>query len=408
MKINGLVPPAPPCTCSSRATTQKAEGERLRTEPVMATSKRSVALFVLIFVAAPAVFAVTDGLLLNSHFEQGPDKSELNGTRVLGRYSIPHWEISGFVEYIESGQQQDDMILPVPEGERAVRLGNDATIRQQLAVTRHTYYSITFGAARTCAQAEKLNVSVTPESGVLPIQTVYTSSGWDSYSWAFKAKHTTVWLSIHNPGHEENPACGPLIDGVAIKALRSPHHVKADNMLRNGDFEDGPYIFPNTPWGVLVPPITEDEHSPLPGWAIMSDTKVVKYVDAAHHAVPRGGGAVELVAGRECALVQEVRTVPGSSYRLSFSVGDAGNGCDGYLAVDAYASRAKLNVPYESQGKGGYKRVELEFVADADLTRVVFHSANYHMKPDATLCGPVVDDVSLVPVHKHAARRLRM
>jgi hypothetical protein len=367
---------------------------------------------------------------------------------VLGRYSIPHWEISGFVEYIESGQKQDDMLLQVPEGERAVRLGNDATIQQQLAVTQHTYYSITFSASRTCAQAEKLNVSVTPglESGVLPIQTVYTSSGWDSYSWAFKAKHSTVWLSIHNPGHEDDPACGPLIDRVAIKTLRSPHHVKskttdcscmplmtyineelltrkelistltlelrhgydlteADNMMRNGDFEDGPYIFADTPWGVLVPPITEDEHSPLPGWMIMSDTKVVKYVDAAHHAVPRGAGAVELVAGRECALVQEVRTVPRRSYKLTFAVGDAANGCQGYLAVDAYAGRATLTVPYESRGTGGYKRAELEFVASDTLTRVVFQSANHYMKSDATLCGPIIDDVRLVPVH--AARRLR-
>ena len=107
---------------------------------------------------------------------------------------------------------------------------------------------------------------------------------------------------------------------------------QADNMLRNGGFEDGPYIFPNTPWGVLVPPVAEDEHSPLPGWlVIMSDTKVVKYVDAAHHAVPRGSYAVELVAGRECALLQEVRTVLGRPYELSFSVGDAGDGCAGHL-----------------------------------------------------------------------------
>ncbi|RCV34328.1 hypothetical protein SEVIR_7G159800v4 [Setaria viridis] len=375
----------------------------------MARSTRSAVLFLVLGVAARAVFAVTDGILPNGHFEQGPDKSQMNGTRVMDPDAIPYWKIYGFVEYIGSGQQQDDMILPVPEGEQAVRLGNDATIRQQLDVTRHTYYSITFGAARTCAQAEKLNVSVTPESGVLPIQTVYTSSGWDSYSWAFKAKHSTVWLSIHNPGHEDDPACGPLIDAIAIKAIRRPHHVK-NNMLRNGDFEDGPYIFPNTPWGVLVPPIMEDDHSPLPGWMIMSDTKVVKYVDAAHHKVPHGSYAVELVAGRECALVQEVRTVPGRPYRLSFSVGDAANGCGGYLAVVAYASRATLNVPYESHGAGGSKRAELEFVADHNLTRVVFQSANHYMKPDATLCGPIVDDVSLVPVHAHAptARRLRM
>lgn len=165
----------------------------------------------------------------NGNFEDGPDKSQLNGTVVTGRYAIPNWEISGFVEYIESGHREQDMILAVPEGARAVRLGNDATIRQRLSVTRRAYYSITFSAARTCAQKEKLNVSVTPEFGVLPIQTVYTSSGWDSYSWAFRAKHSVVWLSIHNPGEEEDPACGPLIDSIAIKNLYPPRRTKGNS-----------------------------------------------------------------------------------------------------------------------------------------------------------------------------------
>jgi hypothetical protein len=164
------------------------------------------------------------GLLPNGNFEQGPDKSQLNGTRVVAPNAIPSWQISGFVEYIESGQKQDDMILPVSEGARAVRLGSNASIRQMLVgLTRRTYYSITFCAARTCAQAEKVRVSVTPDSGVLPIQTVYTSSGWDCYSWAFKAKHTAVWLSIEDPDSEEDEACGPVIDSVAIKTLHHPH-----------------------------------------------------------------------------------------------------------------------------------------------------------------------------------------
>lgn len=151
----------------------------------------------------------------------------MNGTRVIGQNSIPCWETSGFVEYIEPGQQQNGMVMAVPEGARAVRLGNEAIILQQLTgMTRRMYYSITFSASRTCAQAERLNVSVAPESGLLPIQTVYTSSGWDSYSYAFKARHTAVWLAIHNPGVEEDPACGPVIDSVAIKALHPPSRVK--------------------------------------------------------------------------------------------------------------------------------------------------------------------------------------
>ncbi|CAL5031256.1 unnamed protein product [Urochloa decumbens] len=321
-----------------------------------ATRSRRVVLVLLLVVgvaARAASGAVTDGLLPNGNFEQGPDASQLNGTRVTSPNAIPNWEISGFVEYIGSGQKQDDMILPVPEGAYAVRLGNDATVRQLLSVTRKAYYSVTFCAARTCAQAEKLNVSVGPENGVLPIQTVYSSSGWDSFSFAFRARHSTLWLTIHNPGAEEDPACGPLIDSVAIKKLSPPPREKG-NMLRNGDFEEGPYIFPGTAWGALVPPMDEDDVCPLPGWTVMSDTKVVKYVDAAHHAVPRGARAVELVAGREAALVQEVATTPGRWYALSFSVGDAGNGCAAEaMVVEAYAARATARVPYESRGTGG-------------------------------------------------------
>ncbi|KAF7002376.1 hypothetical protein CFC21_017875 [Triticum aestivum] len=369
--------------------------------------RRCITLLVLVGVAARAASAVTDGLLPNGNFKDGPAKSQLNGTVVMGRHSIPNWEISGFVEYIQSGHTQDDMIVAVPEGASAVRLGNDASIRQNIRVTRRAYYSITFSAARTCAQAEKLNVSVAADSGVLPVQTVYSSGGWDSYSWAFRAKHSAVWLAIHNPGVEEDPACGPVIDAIAIKTLQPPTKTKG-NMLRNGDFEDGPYIFPDCPWGVLVPPMDEDNCSPLPGWMVMSSTKVVKYVDAPRYRVPHGARAVELVAGRETALVQEVATVAGRSYRLQFYVGDAANGCKESMVVEAYVAAASLKVQYQSQGTGGYRRAMLDFVAIGNLTRVVFQSLHHHMKVDGTLCGPVVDDISLVSVRKRAARRLFM
>jgi hypothetical protein len=183
-------------------------------------------------------------------------------------------------------------------------------------------------------------------------------------------------------------------------------------MIRNGDFEVGPYTFPGVLWsGVLVPPIMEDAHSPLPGWMVMSDTKVVKYVDAAHHAVPQGSYAVELVAGRETALLQEVPTTPGQRYRLCFYVGDARNGCAELLGVDVYAAQATKTVSYESQGTGGHKRAELEFTAVDNVTRVVFQSWNHHMTYQASLCGPVIDDVSLFPAYntyQHGCRRLRM
>ncbi|XP_037478311.1 uncharacterized protein LOC119355590 [Triticum dicoccoides] len=371
-------------------------------------------LFLLVCAAARAAASGGDGPLLNGNFEQAPNRSQMNGSRVTGKYAIPHWKATGFVEYIECGAKQDHMVLVVPEGRHAVRLGTDSSIEHQLSVTRGKYYSVTFSAARTCAQSERLSVSIVPgdaSGGELPVQTVYTSSGWDSYAWAFKARQGVVSLVIHHGDDQvDDPACGPIVDAVAIRTLNPPHATH-QNMLINGGFEEGPYMTPGSPWGVLVPPMDEDATSPLPGWAIMSYSKVVKYIDAAHFRVPHGSRAVELVAGVEVALVQEVATVPGRSYRLQFSVGDAGNRCAASpMSVQVATAYGGKRVSYESRGTGGFVRDKLDFKAEGNSTRVVFYSTGYHTTSDSsgTLCGPVVDDVSLVSVsHPHARRLLR-
>ncbi|EMS63053.1 hypothetical protein TRIUR3_01734 [Triticum urartu] len=337
----------------------------------MVQGPRCVALLLLVCMAALVASDTTDGLLPNGNFEEAPDRSQMDGTRVTGRYAIPR-----------------------PPSDR-----------QQLVGPPGTHYAITFSAARTCAQAEKLNVTVGAQSGELPIQTVYTSSGWDSYSWAFEAKESGVTLTVHNPGYDEDAACGPVVDSFAIRTLLPPQSNEY-NMLKNGDFEEGPYICPSTSCGVMVPPMDEDSYSPLFPWVILSSTKSVRYVDAAHYAVPQGARAVQLVFGAESALVQEVCTVPGVSYRMEFSVGDAADGCTGSLAVEAYAAGGRVTVPYESQGTGGFTRGVLEFTATEDRTRVVFVSASYNMKSDGTVCGPVVDDASLVCAQSHARRLL--
>jgi hypothetical protein len=68
------------------------------------------------------------------------------------------------------------------------------------------------------------------------------------------------------------------------------------------------------------------------------------------------------------------------------------------MMVDAYAARRTLQVTYTSNGTGGFKKAVFKFVANGNRTRVVFLSSNYHMKFDGSLCGPVIDDVSLLSV----------
>ncbi|XP_052176560.1 protein DUF642 L-GALACTONO-1,4-LACTONE-RESPONSIVE GENE 2-like [Diospyros lotus] len=361
-------------------------------------------LVLLLCASCHDALSFTDGLLPNGNFEQGPKASQMKGTRVIGGPdAIPKWGISGVIEYIKSGQKQGDMLLVVPEGSFAVRLGNEASIKQRVKVAKGTFYSLTFIAARTCGQEEKLNVSVWPNSepkdwGILPIQTTYSSDGWDAYAWGFLAESDEIEVSIQNPGVEEDAACGPLIDSVALKALSSPRRTRV-NMLKNGNFEEGPYVFPNTTWGVLVPSNVEDDHSPLPGWMVES-LKAVKYIDSLHYAVPEGLRAVELMAGKESAIAQVVKTKPGKLYDLTFTVGDAGDSCQGSLMVEAFAGTVTLQVPFESKGRGAFKRAKLRFKAVGPRTRVRFLSTFYTMKSDnsGSLCGPVIDDVSLVGV----------
>ncbi|XP_061376443.1 BIIDXI-like protein At5g11420 isoform X1 [Gastrolobium bilobum] len=362
---------------------------------------RFMFLSVLLCATFHLSFSFKDGLVANGNFELGPKPSDLKGTVVIGgSHAIPEWEISGFVEYIKSGQKQGDMLLVVPEGAYAVRLGNEAYIKQNIKVIKGMYYSITFMVARTCAQEERINVSVAPDSGVIPIQTLYTSSGWDPIAYGFKALYNVVEMVIHNPGVEEDPACGPLIDSVALRTLYPPRPTNK-NLLKNGGFEEGPYVFPNTTWGVLIPPNIEDDHSPLPGWMVES-LKAVRYIDSEHFSVPEGTRAVELVAGKESAIAQVARTIPGKTYVLSFAVGDASNSCEGSMIVEAFAGKDTIKVPYESKGKGGFKRAALKFVAVGPRTRVMFLSTFYTMRSDdfSSLCGPVVDDVKLLSLRK--------
>ena len=69
----------------------------------------------------------------------------------------------------------------------------------------------------------------------------------------------------------------------------------AENLVKNGDFEEGPYIIPGTKWGVLIPSRVVDDHSPLPGWMVES-LKAIKYIDDDSFAVPWGRCTVELLA----------------------------------------------------------------------------------------------------------------
>ncbi|KAG9142184.1 hypothetical protein Leryth_007628 [Lithospermum erythrorhizon] len=285
------------------------------------------------------------------------------------------------------------MILIVPQGSHAVRLGNDAEISQKLKVEKGELYSVTFSAARTCAQLEALNVSVPPASQTIDLQTLYSVQGWDSYAWAFEAQDEDVSVVFKNPGMEDDPACGPIIDDVAIKKLIVPDKTKG-NAVVNGDFEEGPFMFRNESLGVLLPTNLDEDTSSLPGWIVESN-RAVRYIDSYHYTVPEGKRAVELLSGKEGIISQMVETKPNKIYRLTFSLGHASDTCKQPLAVMAFAGDQAQNIHYTPNSNSTFQTANLNFTAKADRTRVAFYSIYYNTRSDdmSSLCGPVVDDV---------------
>lgn len=152
----------------------------------------------------------------------------MKNTMLQGRNALPRWEINGSVEYVSGGPLPGGMYYAVPHGVHAVRLGCEASISQVVPLKNGSLYALTFSTSRTCAQDEVLRVSVQRQTGDLPLQTVYSSNGGDTYAWGFTAYSGAVNITFHNPGTQEDPACGPLLDAVAIKELYHPRPTRGN------------------------------------------------------------------------------------------------------------------------------------------------------------------------------------
>ncbi|KAJ6416853.1 hypothetical protein OIU84_002688 [Salix udensis] len=368
------------------------------------TRSRCFTLLVLFFALFASAILGEDGLVTNGDFETPPATGfPKDEALVEGATEIPGWKTNGTVELVSSGQKQGAMILIVPRGAHAVRLGNDAEISQELTVEKGSIYSVTFSAARTCAQLESLNVSVPPASQTIDLQTLYNVQGWDPYAWAFEAAEDKVRLVFTNPGMEDDPTCGPIIDDIAIKKLFIPDRPK-DNAVINGDYEEGPWMFANVSLGVLLPTKLDEETSSLPGWIVESN-RAVRYIDSYHYSVPQGKRAIELLSGKEGIISQMVETTPNKPYTMSFALGHAEDKCKQPLAIMAFAGDQAQNIHYTPDSNSTFQLANLNFTAKAERTRIAFYSVYYNTRTDdmSSLCGPVVDDVR---VWFSAARRL--
>lgn len=171
-------------------------------------------------------------------------------------------------------------------------------------------------------------------------------------------------------------------------------HFLADNVVINGDFEEGPWMFTDRILGVLLPTNLDESTSSLPGWIIESN-RAVRYIDSNHYTVPQGKRAVELLSGKEGIISQMVATTPEKQYSLTFTVGAAGDKCQDPLAIMAFAGDQAENFHYSAMGNATSMPANLTFTARAERTRVAFYSVYYNTRSDdhSSLCGPVVDEV---------------
>ncbi|KAL5997552.1 hypothetical protein ACLOJK_008482 [Asimina triloba] len=350
--------------------------------------------------------------LINGDFETAPAEGFKDGVLDKGPISIPGWNTNGNVELVKSGEKQGSMLLIVPQGSHAVRLGNDAEISQDIKVEKGSTYSLTFSAARTCAQLESLNVSVPPASQTIDLQTLYSVEGWNSYASAFQSESEDAHVVFKNTGMEDDPTCGPIIDNIAIKKLFIPAKEEdendflivlccisssnAENAVVNRGFEEGPWMFQNATLGVLLPTNIDEETSSLPGWTVDSN-RAVRYVDSYHYTVPEGKRAVELLSGKEGIISQMVETTPEKQYQLTFSLGQAHDKCQQPLAVMAFAGDQSQNIHLSLTGNTTFQSANLTFKAKAERSRIAFYSVYYNTRTDdhSSLCGPVVDDVKV-------------
>ncbi|CAI8590845.1 unnamed protein product [Vicia faba] len=326
------------------------------------TRMKWVFMFVPLFLFHLAFTTATeDGLVPNGDFEASPSNGFPNEAIVEGPIEVPNWKSNGTVELVESGQKQGGMILIVPQGRHAVRIGNDAEISQELPT--------------------------------IDLQTLYNVQGWNPYAVSFNADEDSFKLVFKNPGMEDDPTCGPIIDNIAIKKLFTPDKPK-DNAVINGDFEEGPWMFRNTSMGVLLPTNLDEETSSLPGWIVESN-RAVRYIDSDHYAIPQGRRAIELLSGKEGIISQMVETKPEKPYTLTFSLGHADDKCKEPLAVMAFAGDQTQNIHYTPNSNSTFQVSNLNFTAKADMTRIAFYSVYYNTRSDdmTSLCGPVVDDV---------------
>lgn len=172
--------------------------------------------------------------------------------------------------------------------------------------------------------------------------------------------------------------------------------IGADSLVVNGGFEYGPDFLESSEEGILLDSAPTPFFSPLIQWAILGK---VRYINSKHFFVPQGNAAVELVSGVSSGVQAATKLQAGSSYTLSFTLGDANDSCKATFLVGAQAGLTSRNFTLESNGTGSAAKFNMTFTAGPDVNTITLLSYTTSQTKDGDFCGPVIDDVILRVSH---------
>ncbi|KAE8650777.1 hypothetical protein Csa_017411 [Cucumis sativus] len=336
--------------------------------------------------------------LKNADFESPPsnfpENSNKTSVALKENNTFPGWTFQGAVEYITVDQIKN---ISLPDKGHAILLGEDGKINQTFTADADILtYLLTFALApggHNCSLTAPLQISAPDSDALFSFSQHYGKQPWEVHgvylgSWGDRE---SVNLEIMSQSNDSTPTCWPAVDSLHIKTMGIVMP-DGDNLVVNGGFEYGPDFLESSEGGVLLDSVPTTFFSPLIQWAILGK---VRYINSKHFFVPQGNTAVELVSGVSSGLQAVPKLQAGSSYTLSFTLGDANDSCKATFLVGAQAGLTSRNFTLESNGTGSAAKFSMTFTAGPDVNTITLLSYTTSQTKDGDFCGPVIDDVIL-------------
>jgi choice-of-anchor C domain-containing protein len=166
---------------------------------------------------------------------------------------------------------------------------------------------------------------------------------------------------------------------------------RAENLIVNGSFEDGPAIPANE--GFLA---IQSGSDAIKGWRITKGS-VVYCGAVGRWSWQQVDGKASVDLRKDGAIAQTFPSQKGLKYRVTFSMAGNPHERAELMTLGVSAASAKTEFQFDMSGKTaknmGWVSKSWDFVAAGDQTTLEFASVK-----SGPTCGPTIDKISVVPV----------